>query len=529
MALFLSALIANFVFWSGFALSFFITVAVGEAALFLILPKPAAKKTWLASLFFAGSVLALGATFFLYSDGMLAVIDFLALVFLFFLQLLLYSEALPYDWDHPLFFIELLLSPLVRPFIAIPSLFKVAKSFSSKKALQTDSAAGKRKSAGIKILIGLLIAFPVMIIVILLLSSADPAFRMIFQSFLEFVSNVSSEEIVFTVFFTIFCFPFVFSLFFSYLTKWKEASILKEASAVPKNNFQLDSIVVATFLSCVNILYAVFAFVQFSMIFGAFKLALPGNTTYAQYARQGFFQLAAIAALNLFFVVLAVLFTQRRSISGKIVRILSVLLIVFTFIQLASAAYRMKMYIDVFSLSKLRVLVSIFMGLIALLLLLSLIKEFFPRFRFFKASLLAAVLVLLFTNFINTNAMIAKYNTDRYLENAIIPDATESSADSADKNPDPFAFDANYLMHGLSVDSIANIIPLMGAKDPWIAESFRKSLLNTYKYQLKDYNHGDWRRLSLSKENAKMAIEAYFGNTLDAELAKINQYQQVNP
>ncbi len=518
LTLFLSALIANFVFWSGFSLGFFITVVMAEAALFVILPKPASKKNFMVCLFLAGSVLALGATFFIYSDEMLAFIDFLTLVFLFFVQLLVYSETIPYDWDHPLFFLELLVSPFIRPFIGIPSLIKVGRSLVSKKASSLDSTAAKRKSAGIRILIGLLIAFPVMIVVILLLSSADAAFKMIFQSFLEFMSDISSEEIMFTVFLTAFCFPFVFSLFFSYVNKWKDPSLSKDPSVTQSKKVQLDSIVAATFLSCVNILYGIFTFVQFSMIFGAFQLALPENTTYAQYARQGFFQLAAITSLNLVFVVLAVLFTQRHSISGKIVRVLSLLLILFTFVQLASAAYRMKMYIDVFSLSKLRVLVSIFMGLIALLLLWASIKEFFPKFCFLKAGVLTAILVLLFTNFINTNALIARYNTARYFDADIVPSASDGAGNESDFEN----IDAGYLTGGLSLDSIFYIIPLMDVPDRQIAESVKRSLLETYAFQLKDYDRGDWRRFSLSRQKAGKVIEDYFGDKLESELARIS-------
>jgi len=536
--LFLSVLTANFVFLNGLALGFFITVVAAQAVLFIVLPKPASQKAFAVCVFFAVSIIGLGATFFLYSDTLLAVLDFFVLIFLFFLQLLLYSEALPYDWDSPGFFIELLLSPFIRPFIAIPSLFKVAKAFSFKKSEQKDLSLAKRKSVAVKILLGLLIALPVMILVILLLSSADPVFKMIFRSILDFISIVTAEEIVSTLFLAVFCFPFIFSLFYTYLTKWKDASISKELPSGQTARFHLDSVVVATFLFCVNILYGIFAFVQFSALFGAFNMTLPENITYAEYARQGFFQLAAIAFINLVFVVLSVLFTQRQSVSGTVVRVLSVLLVLFTFVQLASAAYRMKMYIDVFSLSKLRVLVSIFMGLIALLLLLALIKEFFPTFKFLKSCMIAAVLVLLFTNYINTNAWIAKYNTTRYFENAARISHSESlqksvsdssddfSADSSTGLSDEYAgasrIDTGYLVNELSFDSIPYMIPLLEAKDPNVASSVKKSLLDIYRYQLKDYDSKNWRRFSLSKESAKKAIETYFGNSLNTGSEKID-------
>jgi len=76
ITLFLSVLIANFVFLHGFALGFFITVAVAQAALFIVLPKPASRKVFSACIFFSAGILGLGAAFFLYSDALLAFLDF---------------------------------------------------------------------------------------------------------------------------------------------------------------------------------------------------------------------------------------------------------------------------------------------------------------------------------------------------------------------------------------------------------------------------------------------------------------------
>jgi hypothetical protein len=57
------------------------------------------------------------------------------------------------------------------------------------------------------------------------------------------------------------------------------------------------------------------------------------------------------------------------------------------------------------------------MVLIGLLLIYSLIKEFLPGFKFVKFGFITAVLVLLVTNFLNVNALIAKYNTAQFINN----------------------------------------------------------------------------------------------------------------
>ncbi len=435
--------------------------------------------------------------------------------------MLLYSEALPFEWDSPAFFVEWILTPFVRPFISIASVWKVGKSFVSKKAVQTDPIATRRKSAFLKILIGLLIALPVMAVIILLLSSADPLFRNIFRSIVEFIDLATAQEAFTTIVLAVLCFPFVCSVLLSCLTRWKLQPDPKITDGAEGPHFRLDSVILSTVLGCVNVLYAIFTAVQFSALFGAFSMTLPDGLTYAQYARQGFFQLCAVAFLNLVMVVLSVLFMQRRGVSGKIAQILSLLMIFFTFVLMVSAGYRMKMYIDVYALSKLRVLVCIFMVLIAILLVLALIKAFLPKFKFFKLAVIAAVLVLLFTNYINPNAQIARYNTGRYLENKLSLGETPTSEDDGLANEKTDGIDVRYLTDELSSDAIPWLLPLINAKDPAVASAVKERILEIYEYQLKDYGNGDWRRLNIGMETAKRAVEEYFGSRLEKELESV--------
>lgn len=507
IAILLSLLAANFIFLSGFALGFSITILVTEILIFAILPVPVSRRTLVFCIFLALSVVALGATYTIFSDYILGAINFLAIIFLLLFQLLLYSQSLSFDWDSPEFIFELFLSPVTRPFVALPSLFRVGKAFVPMKPENIDTASSSslsssspsRKSIGLKILLGVLLALPVMIIAIFLLSSADLVFRSIFVNIADFLSSISVNEIFTTIIIAAFIFPFLFSMMFSYYTKWKNKTLSPEYLFTAGRGLSIDSIIAATFLFCVNILYAIFAYVQFTSLFFSFQLILPENVTFAEYARQGFFQLSAITFINLLIIIVSLILTKRKGFAGLFVRVLSVTLIFFTFVQLASAAYRMKMYIDAYSLSKLRFFVSIFMGLIAILLIFALFKEFFTKFKFLKAGVIVSIVILLFTNYISTDALIAQYNTSRYF----------------DKN---IKLDTEYLLDGLSNEAIVHVIPLMDDDDSLLAESVKHDILSIYAYSLSDYDNGDWRRYSFSKENAKKAIEKYFGSTLEKEL-----------
>ena len=58
--------------------------------------------------------------------------------------------------------------------------------------------------------------------------------------------------------------------------------------------------------------------VSYTHLFGLFlgKMQLPEGYTYAQYAREGFFQLLAVSILNLI-LVLAVSYTHLAQVNGR--------------------------------------------------------------------------------------------------------------------------------------------------------------------------------------------------------------------
>lgn len=414
----LSLLIANFIFLGGFSLGFFITVCVGEAAIFTLLPKPEAKKTLFFSAFLGISIVGLAFAFFMYSDAILSVINFFVIVLLLLIQLLYYSEAVLSDWDKPRFFAELCISPFLRPFQFLGRISRVVKSLGrNNKEAEISPVDMHRRKVVKSVLIGILLAAPVLLIVVGLLSSADQVFGLYTQNVFDFFMKIKISEYIYTIIIAAIGFPFLFSFLYSYYTRYSDLSISKQLSAANQPSFSIEPIMAATFILCLNIVYGLFSVIQFGSLFGAFQSVLPKQITFAEYARQGFFQLSAVAFINILIVIISVLLVRRTGLSGVFVKIMSVLLVAFTFILLASAAYRMKMYIDVYSLSKLRVLVSLFMVLIGLLLIYSLIKEFLPGFKFVKFGFITAVLVLLVTNFLNVNALIAKYNTTQFVNN----------------------------------------------------------------------------------------------------------------
>jgi hypothetical protein len=508
-----SFVLVNFVVWGGFSLGFFLTLLLGQIGLFIFLPKPSSAKELLTGGMLALCILGLGSSFLLYTDPWLGIINFLVILALFLIQLFVYSQSLSFDWDQPGFYVELLIAPFVRPFVSLGKLgqegrnARIGKQKSVKTPAGGNSGATSAASSEInsdsgmgpilKVFIGLLIAAPLLLVIIALLSSADAVFGIYVKKVWDTILRVNVVEYAFSGVIAVFLFPFLFSFLHSYQRRWNTRWIRESFSTQQQYKRYGDPLIAGTVLLLLNMVYGFFTWIQFQYLFDAFQNILPTELTYAEYARQGFFQLATVACINILIIMVSVFLIRRGSGGGVLVRLMSVLLILFTWVLMVSAGYRMKMYIDAYALTKLRVLVSLFMVLIGLILLYALLKEFFSKFRFFKFSLITAVLILMMTNFLNINARIAQYNIDQYQKKILI----ESKAE----------IDWRYLIVNLSDDAIPVILRLTDAEDKKLARDVTAAIQLRYKFGLKDYRENNWKRFNIGREQAKVAVEKELG------------------
>jgi signal transduction histidine kinase len=112
-------------------------------------------------------------------------------------------------------------------------------------------------------------------------------------------------------------------------------------------------------LTAVNLLFAAFVAVQITALFGGNAWVLKtAGLTYAEYARQGFFQLVIVSLFVLGIVAVAggLLRTERRErwlLAGQLG-----VLCALTMVVLASALHRMDLYTDAYGLSRLRLSVQ---------------------------------------------------------------------------------------------------------------------------------------------------------------------------
>ncbi|MDH6282031.1 DUF4153 domain-containing protein [Prescottella agglutinans] len=172
-------------------------------------------------------------------------------------------------------------------------------------------------------------------------------------------------------------------------------------------------------LALLNALFAGFVAVQVRVLFGGDRhVRDTDGLTYANYARQGFWQLAAVTVLTLAVVAVAVRKVDRRSVRDRaLARVLLGLLCCLSLVVVASALHRMALYEREFGFTRLRLSVmatELWLGVVFVLLLGAGVRfaaRWLPR-----AVLASAAIGLLGFAVLNPDGYIAARNVERYAD-----------------------------------------------------------------------------------------------------------------
>ena len=190
-------------------------------------------------------------------------------------------------------------------------------------------------------------------------------------------------------------------------------------------------------LVVLNALFLAFVTVQVAVLFGGNDhVVRTAGLTYAEYARQGFWQLIAAAALTLVVVKGATLSAFPRSRSERLLlKALLGFLCALTIVIVASALHRLRLYEDAYGLTRPRFAAEAFAlwlgGTFLLVVLLGAAGR--ARELPWLGSAWAAIALVGFS-FANPDARIAQRNIDRWRETGRI-DIGYLSTLSADAAP----------------------------------------------------------------------------------------------
>lgn len=353
------------------------------------------------TIFYMASIVLLGISICLTDDFALIMMSKLGITILF-MSFMLHQFYNDSKWSLGKY-LESIAGLLIYTIVAMFDPFTDAV-----RAIQ--SRQKKENGKLIYILIGIAITIPLIFIIMALLLSADRIFYDIFANLLE-------ELLVLNNLFTIILMAlFAYVIFYSFINAVAKREI-KEEVIDRRTQEPIIAITCSVIISAVYILFCGIQIV--GLFFGQMKL--PDGYTYAQYAREGFFQLLFVCGMNLVIVLCCMAFFRE----SKVLKVLLTIISVCTYIMVASSAYRMILYISVYQLTFMRIFVLWALFVIALLMfgiVVSIFKDSFPLFRY---SMIVVTVLYIGLAFSRPDYFVASYyvhsiKSDTYTQNYMV-------------------------------------------------------------------------------------------------------------
>jgi hypothetical protein len=253
-----------------------------------------------------------------------------------------------------------------------------------------------------------------------------------------------------------------------------------DASPTLPQFLALGTLEVQVAVALVDLLFLSFIAVQARYLFGGANLvAITPGLTYAEYARQGFFQLVAVVVFALPLLLGADWLLGKAN--RRWFRVLAAATIAMLLVILISAGHRLRLYEREYGWTELRWYVAAFMGwLAAVLVWFAATVLAGRRERFMSGALVAGLLGIALVNVWNPHAWIAQRN--------------HAHARTGHK------LDAAYLAE-LSGDAVPTLVRAL----PDLSEADRQIILNRLRRWAKA-DARDWRVWSWSRAAARAAL-----------------------
>jgi hypothetical protein len=426
---------------------------------------------------FTVPILLISSTFFIYSNQVLKILNYLIVPILIIMLSSLVANLNKSDWSDIRFMGD------IAKRIFVPFRF-IHRPFLTLSRIADHSGKDSKGRVLPKVILGILISIPILAIILWLLSSADIVFKNIFI-------NIPLLKIF--KHFLIIILVSVYGICFL----WALLKAFDERKESTYNKIEwklfLDPVVLLTILILINAIYTVFSFIQFTYLFGGSSFILPSHFTYAEYARRGFVELIIVTIINFGILIFGITFVKKDSKRIFVaLRAFLTFLVIFTFILLISAFYRMLVYEQAYGFTYLRIFVQAFMIMLFFLFVINIIYIWYQKLPIIKSYFIISLAVYIIMNFANVDIIIAKNNINRYFETGQI--------------------DMVYLK-GLSYDAVPEMQRLFMSvevsPDPK-EKQMAKEILEYFKERKVDLkNQKSWQSYNISKDKAEKIIGQY--------------------
>lgn len=271
---------------------------------------------------------------------------------------------------------------------------------------------GAQGKALTSIVRGLLLATPLMLAFGALFANADARFEKMLGRMFSFNAEAIVEQ-----------------TFIGFSIAWFAAGLLRRiyigqveapqpappvvATEPAKPSSKLGFLEVLIVLGSLNVLFMLFVGTQWPYFFGGTQtLRETSGLSVAEYARRGFFELVAASALALPTLLgLHALIDPESPRMRRLFKVLSLLLVALLLVVMLSAAIKMRLYMETYSLSTLRIYVAAslaWLGLVFAWFSLTTLRERANRFAW--GGLIAFAAIVLGLNTLSPDAVVARWN-----------------------------------------------------------------------------------------------------------------------
>ncbi len=354
--------------------------------------------------------------------------------------------------------------------------------FASSKVPWHEALHGPQRRRAMSVLVGLLLTVPLLVVFSALFASADAGFERALETvfFLDLDSVVSHG---------------LGTALVAWLSAGYLMAILSDVSVTsawwdePRLP-SLGALELGIPLGALTLLFATFVVMQAGYVFGGQELVLSSEGLgYAEYARRGFFELVTVAVLVLPVLLAADLLTDRADPAAhKVVRGLSVVLLVPVALIMMSALHRMDLYMDAYGLTQSRVYatgVLVWAGGAIAWLGVTVLRSRAQRFAF--GAMVGALGVLGSLNVLNPDALVVRVNLSR----------AEAGAE----------LDVSYLL-SLSADAVPSLMSALSSGGVPLAFSSSDvcSLMEELEGRWGEEDPPDWRSWNVGRARARRAV-----------------------
>lgn len=482
-SLFLSIL-QSILFWHkspGMSMAIFLTVTI-ILTIYNLKEKEMIKNK--KGILWAVPIVLLGLTYFIFNNMFLKILNIPVILILFVIMCMSITETQIKENK----FVRQILGKIFKPFVV---LFDFISDFDMDEFLENKKENQNNKTDNIKkVGKSLLIAVPVILVIIFLLSSADSVFGSIFSDFTKTISKMLEIKTVNDLLGRLLVIAFTFIYIAGFIIAFAKSKKQEETEEL--TGIKLSDLTIKMLLVSLNIIYLLFSVIQIKYLF--INATATTNFDYATYARTGFFQLMFVSFINF-----ALLHISKKNIETN--KILKMMLIIFTMIIVISAAFRMHLYEQKYGYTYLRLFVY-FTLVTEMLVLIPILSKFFGlKIDTFKTTIEIVVTMYVILNFININKIIAKNNIDKYL------------ADVEDESIDYF-----YIETRTGTDSIEEQLRILNKSEEGLsanAQEYLANLKTSVRCNLKGYKaeYGKSYKPSFAEWNlSKSRVESLLEN-----------------